>query len=376
MNRQYQMCTYCIMDTSDPEIVFNAEGRCHHCLRYETRAQHELFHDAQGQAKLEQLIAQIQRDGRGRPYDCLIGVSGGVDSTYLAYEVKRLGLRPLALHLDNGWNSELAISNIEKVLRTLNVDLHTHVIDWEEFKDLQLSFLKSSVPNCEIPTDHAVVSLFFRMAVKYGIRYIMRGGNLVTEGILPASWGYDAKDFRHIKAIHKRFGKSRLKSYPKTTLVDWVYYTFVKRIKFIPLLNYLPYNKDTAKQLIINELGWRDYGGKHYESIFTRFFQAYFLPNKFGFDKRRAHLSTLICSQQLTRQEALDEMEKEPYATRKAMDEDIDYIMKKFELSRVEFDAIMQQPPKTFRDYPNNYFILNDRNVCTRVAKRVMSEAR
>lgn len=373
MNGKYKICTRCIMDTSDPVIQFDERGVCNHCRTYEEREKQELFYNENGQRKLEVLVNRIKEEGKGKEYDCLIGVSGGVDSTFLAYQVKKLGLRPLALHLDNGWNSELSIGNIENILKKLGIDLYTHVINWEEFKDLQLSFLRSSVPNCEIPTDHAVVSLFFKVASEKKIRYLIRGGNLVTEGILPSSWGYDAKDLRHIKAIYKRFGKGKLKTLPRIGLCGWAYYTFVKKLKFIPLLNYIPYNKDEAKKLIMKELGWRDYGGKHYESIYTRFFQGYILPTKFGFDKRRAHLSTLICSGQLTRDAALEEMKKDPYPSEKMMKEDRDYVIKKFELTESDFNSIMEQPVKSFRDYPNNSFFLHELSFLTKLAKKTIS---
>lgn len=361
------------MDTSDHDIFFTDDGVCNHCLVYEKREKTELFYDDAGQQKLWRLVEKIKADGKGKKYDCLIGVSGGVDSTFLALKVKELGLRPLALHLDNGWDSELAISNIENILKKLDIDLYTHVINWEEFKDLQLAFLKSSVPNCEIPTDHAIVSLFFHVAAKQRIRYIIRGGNLVTEGILPAGWGYDAKDLKHIRAVHKRFGSKKLKTLPQTSLLRWVRHTFVNRTKFIPLLNYIPYNKKEAKRIIIEKLGWRDYGGKHYESIYTRFFQGYILPRKFGFDKRRAHFSTLICSGQMTRDEALDEIKKDPYPGEKMMKEDREYVIKKLGLSESEFSAMMTAPARSYKDYPNNSFFLHELEFLSRFAKKVLA---
>lgn len=375
MNKEYKICSRCIMDTSDPEIMFNENDVCNHCITYDERAQQELHYNEEGQHELNKLVDKIKRDGKGKQYDSVIGVSGGVDSTFLAYQVKKLGLRPLAIHLDNGWNSELAISNIENILKRLEIDLYTHVIDWEEFKDLQVSFLRSSVPNCEIPTDHAVVSLFFKVAAQKGIRYLIRGGNLVTEGILPASWGYDAKDLRHIKAIHKNFGSGKLRTLPRMGLLGWTYNTFIRGVKFIPLLNYIPYNKDEAKKIIMNELDWRDYGGKHYESIYTRFFQGYILPKKFGFDKRRAHLSTLICSGQTTREAALEEIKREPYPNEKMMVDDMEYVVKKLGITSSEFESIMKEPPKTYKDYPNNAKIFNKSNIVARLARKVLHKS-
>lgn len=362
------------MDTTDPDIQFDPQGVCNYCHHYKRRAEKELGYDAAGQEKLRKVIEEIKSHGKGKEYDCVIGLSGGVDSTAVAYYVKQLGLRPLAVHLDNGWNSELAVSNVEGIVKTLNIDLFTYIIDWEEFKDLQLAFLKASVTNLEIPTDHAINSLMYQIAAKRGIKYIIGGGNIVTEAIMPESWGYDSKDWKHIKAIYRRFGRNkRLKSFPHTSLPAFAYYFFVKRIKYFPILNYIPYVKKEAIQLIERELGWRNYHGKHYESIFTRFFQGYILPTKFNIDKRKAHFSTLICSGQMTRVEALKEMEKEPYPPQ-MVKEDKSYVLKKFGLTEQEFDGIMSQPIKSPQDYPSSYVLSRQipwmMNFLLKVAKR------
>ncbi len=313
MTRQYQICTRCIMDTSDPAIVFDAEGVCIHCRGYDSRAQQELFSKEVREAKIKALVAEIKNAGRNKEYDCIIGVSGGVDSTMVAYKVKELGLRSLALHVDNGWNSELAVNNIERSLKKLDIDLYTIVLDWEEFRDLQLAFLYSSVANIEMPTDHALSSLLFRTAHEKGVKYIISGGNVVSEAIMPVSWMHDSRDLRLIKAIHKRFATMPLRTYPACSLARYFYYVVVRSIKYVPILNYIDYNKMEAKALIQKDLGWRDYGGKHYESVFTRFFQGYILPEKFKMDKRRPHLSSLICSGQMSRDEGLQEMQRPAY---------------------------------------------------------------
>ena len=358
------------MDTTDSEIVFDENGTCNHCRRYGERAKEELYCDESGQEKLKYIINKIKDEGKKKEYDCIIGVSGGVDSTMVAYTVKKLGLRPLAIHLDNGWDSDIAIDNIKNTVEKLGIELKMITCNPEEFKDLQLSFLRASISNAEIPTDHAIVALLYHTAAEKGIRYIISGGNIVTEAIMPESWGYDPKDLKFIKSIHKKFGKIKLKTFPQLTLFDWVYYTFVKRIRFIPILNYIPYIKKDAKKLIEKELNWKDYGGKHYESVYTRFFQGYILPTKFGFDKRRAHLSTLICSNQIGREEALKEMQRSPYPSEKMMEEDKKYVIKKLGLTEKEFEEIMSAPIKGFRDYPNNYFLFSKLNFFVKLAKK------
>ena len=356
MSREFQRCSKCVMDTSDPEIIFDENGVCNHCRSYEVRAKNELHEPEQAQRKLKLLVDEIRRSGNGRKYDCVLGVSGGVDSTTAAYTVRKMGLRALAVHVDNGWNAELAVSNIENTLNVLGVDLHTCVIDWEEFRNLQIAFFKSSVANVEVLTDHAITAEMFRCAYQYDIKYVISGGNVATEAIMPDSWMYDARDLRHIKAINKKFGEMPLKTFPHCSLARYFYYIFIKRIKYIPILNYINYNKEEAKDLIQRELGWRDYGGKHYESIFTRFFQAYYLPKKFSIDKRLAHLSTLICSKQITREKALSELSKPAYP-KELFDEDYEFFLKKMKLTTEEFEEIINAPPRTYKDYPSNKLV-------------------
>jgi len=356
--RPYQQCARCIMDTSEPDIQFDENGECNHCKRYDERARHELFYNESGRRYLENLADGIKEKQKHKEYDCLIGLSGGVDSTMVAYLVKQLGLRPLAVHLDNGWDSELAVQNIERILKTLDIDLHTHVVDWEVFKDLHRSFLKASIANSEIPTDHAILAVLYRVAVQHGIRYIISGGNLVTEAIMPSSWMYDANDYRFIKSVHKKYGQIKLETFPYFTLPHFIYWTFIKGIRFFPILNYVPFNKKEAIGLLERELGWRSYGGKHYESIYTRFFQGYILPHKFNIDKRLAHFSTLICSGQMTREEAMAEMEHDPYSPGR-MEEDKQYVIKKLDLTPEDFATIMAEPVKTHLDYASNNLVFH-----------------
>jgi N-acetyl sugar amidotransferase len=361
------------MDTTDPHITFDAEGICSWCHRYAMRASRELYRGEDGLRRLQIVVERVKAEARDKPYDCVIGLSGGVDSTTVAYWVKKLGLRPLAVHLDNGWNSELAVSNIEKTVKGFGLDLHTVVIDWEVFRDLHLSFLKAGVANSEMPTDHCIVATLFRVAREKGIRHIFSGGNITSEAILPRHWGYDAKDWRHIKAIHKRFGSRPLADFPHLTLFDWAYYVFICRTTFTPILNYIDYDKEAAKKMLAREIGWTDYGGKHYESIYTRFFQAYILPNKFGFDKRRAHYSTLINAGQMTRDDALRAMRRPAYPP-DVYERDREFVIKKLGITETQFNTIMQQPPNSFEIYPNNHFWLRKLSFVSDYAKRVASQ--
>ena len=351
---EYRVCTRCIMDTSDPDIRFDQAGVCNHCRTYEQKAKSLVYEGRRGEDKLTSIVATIKREGAGREYDCIVGVSGGVDSTFTAYTVKQLGLRPLAVHVDNGWDSELSVRNIERAMRKLDIDLYTHVLDWEEFRDVQLSFIKASVLNWEIPTDHAYHGALFRVAAMHKARFIIHGGNVVTEAILPFKWGYVNKDFRFIKGIHNRFGTVKLRNFPHLSLSLYAYYLLIPRVRYVYLLNYLNYNKQDAIELLRRELGWEYYGGKHYESIYTRFYQGYVLPTRFGIDKRRAHLSTLICSGQMTRAAAVEEMQRDPYPP-DMLDEDKAYVLKKLGISAEEFEALMALPQRSERDYPSHY---------------------
>lgn len=341
------------MDTSDPEIVFDNDGVCNHCHRYDEELPKRVFQGAVAHEKLNKIVQDIKNKGKGKEYDCIIGVSGGVDSTYVAYLTKKLGLRALAVHFDNGWNSELAVSNIEKILDKLNIDLFTYVIDWDEFKDLQLSFLKSSTPDGEIPTDHAINALLFREASKRGIKYIINGMNFATESMAVRMWAYGHSDWKYIKSIHKIFGTSSLKNYPHYSFLDLFYWTFLKKIKVVSILNYIDFKKDAVMKIIQDELEWVYYGGKHYESVYTRFYQGYILPTKFNIDKRKGHLSDLIRSGQISRENAIEELQKVAYDPEMQRIDKL-YVLKKLDFSEEGFQKVMNEKPKNFLDYPNN----------------------
>jgi N-acetyl sugar amidotransferase len=357
MNRAYQICTRCVMDTTDPQIEFDAQGYCNHCTAALERMRRQLLPPPERDRALQVLVDKVKADGKGKRYDCIIGISGGIDSTTTAYMVKKLGLRPLAVHLDNGWNSELAVDNIKTTLDVLNIPLYTYVIDWEEFRDLLLSFMRASVSNCEMPTDHAITATLFRAARRERLRYILSGSNIVTEAIVPITWAYHSQDLRHLKALHRRFGMIPLRTMPTLSLRRFLFDVLIKKTRQIPFLNYIEYNKQAWKEMLARELGWRDYGGKHYESVWTRFFQGYYLPTKFGYDKRKSHLSTLICSGQMTRDEALAELEKPAYDPT-LLRQDMPFVLKKLGLTEQEFEAILRAPAKLVTEYPSHHFLL------------------
>lgn len=350
MGKQYQICKRCIMDTTDPEIIFDENGICNHCknaLKQLNKINNDKIENPNG---LKEIVEEIKKQGKGKKYDCIIGVSGGVDSTYVAHLVKDLGLKPLAVHLDNGWDSELAVNNVIKILKQLDIDLYTHVIDWEEFKDLQMSFLKASVPDLEIPSDHAIQSILYIIAKKYNIKYIINGCNTTSESILPRYWSYGHTDWKYIKNLQKQFGNKKLKTFPHYSLKDMIYYKNIYKIKNITLLDYIDYSKEEAIEILKEKFNWEYYGGKHYESLYTKFIQAYILPTKFNYDKRRAHLSSLIAAGQMTREEALEKV-NEPLYNDKALKEDIDYLISKFGITREQFDELMRLPNKQYWDY-------------------------
>lgn len=350
----YQMCTESVMDTSDIDITFDENGVCNHVLDYRNYI-NALPDSKTRNDLLWEMVDMLKKEGKGKEYDCIMGLSGGVDSSYLSYFVtKVLELRPLVVHVDSGWNSELAVSNIQNIVQKLKIDLHTLVIDWDEIKDIQLAFLRASIANLDVPQDHVFIASLYQEAEKYGIKYILNGGNMATESILPKAWGYDASDPKHLLSIHKQFGKNKLKTYPIfTNYKKLFYYPFVKRMKTLRPLELINYNKFEAKELLKNELGWRDYGGKHYESIFTKFFQAHYLPTKFGYDKRKAHLSSLIVSGQMTREEAILEL-KQPLYDENDLANDKLYFTKKLGISLDEFESLMRKEPVTYKDFPNS----------------------
>jgi N-acetyl sugar amidotransferase len=346
------------MDTSDPEIKFDKNGYCNHCCDYFDKTSKLIFAGEDNQAKLNSLLTKIKKSGKKSRYDCLIGISGGVDSCYTALIAKKLGLRVLIAHMDNGWDSEEAVKNIKYIVNKLEFDYESYVLDWEEFKDLQLSFLKASVPEAETPTDIAILSTLHSIASRNKIKYIISGGNYATEGILPKGWHYDAKDVKYLKAIQKRFGNRKLINFPTFGFLKETYYKLFKGIKIIYLLNYMSFSKKEARELLEKELNWNYYGGKHHESFYTKFVQSYLLFEKFGIDYRRATYSTMICTGEMSRDQALDEiLNNKPYDLCR-LEEDKKYICKKLEISIEELNTILKQPAKHYYDYPNSKKLL------------------
>jgi N-acetyl sugar amidotransferase len=352
MSKPYQICTRCIMDTTDPDISFDAAGVCKHCSGWFKRAQIYGLPIEERTRQLHALVEEIKRRGHRRDYDCIIGVSGGVDSSYLAIKVKELGLRPLAIHVDNGWNSEKAVGNIKRILDPLHIDLSTLVLNWKEFRELQLAFLRASTPDSEIPSDHAIVAAFYRACAGHHVNYCINGVNFRTEGIHVREWSQGHLDSRYIRSVYRRFTGKRLQHFPLISVPRLVLSIVLHQPRWVFMLDYLDYDKQAAKRLLMEQYGWEDYGGKHYESLYTKFYQGWILPHKFGYDKRRMHLSTLICSGQVTRAEALAEMATPSYPSDQ-IGPDTDFVAKKLGISREEFDAIMAAPKKRYLDYPN-----------------------
>jgi N-acetyl sugar amidotransferase len=344
MNSDYQQCSKCVMDSiGDSKIQFDERGVCNYCREFEKLKNALVVEGNAAKKMLEEKCQEIKLSGKNKQYDCILGLSGGVDSSYLALIAKQQGLKPLCIHFDNGWNSEMAVKNIENIVKKLGFDLTTFVINWEEFKDLQRAYLEAGVIDIEAITDHSIFASIYKLAFKSKIKYILSGSNVVTEGILPVHWTHRKSDFINIMDIHKKYGRIPIKTFP---LIDKKTKRQIRKekIETVELLNLLPYNKSKAKQILKDELDWQDYGGKHYESIFTKFYQAYILPTKFNVDKRKAHLSTLICSGQITKEEALIELEL-PLYIKTDFKNDKDYVLKKLGFSEVYFDQLMLKEP-------------------------------
>lgn len=349
----YQECTRCVMDTTDMEITFDDQGRCCHCTEFLDKRSRHTYHGRESDEQLERLIDQIRRAGRNKSYDCVIGVSGGADSSYLAYIAKDRGLRALAVHMDNGWNSEKAVLNIRNIVGKMGIDYESFVLDWEEFKDLQVSFLRASVPEAETPTDIAIGAALHHVAARNGIKFVLSGGNLATEGILPRTWHYDVKDCKYLDHIHRTFGRRPLRKFPRLSYKKEIYYKFVRGIRMSYPLNHVPFVKREAIKLLEEKFDWKQYSGKHYESRYTKFVQSYYLYEKFGIDYRRATFSSQICAGELCRDEALERLRSKPYDPVK-IEDDKQYIAKKLDLSVDELNRIVALPAKWYWDYPND----------------------
>lgn len=362
------------MDTSDSRITFDADGICDHALDYYANILPRWHTDDQGSQYIERIVEKIKQDGSNRDFDCILGLSGGVDSSYMVHlAVNEFGLRPLVFHVDGGWNSELAVHNIHVLIDKLGLDLFTEVINWEEMRDFQLAWFKSGVPHLDIPQDHAFVATLYRFADKYGIKYILNGGNISTECVRnPMEFFYYGTDMIHIRDIIKRFGSVKMKTYPFSSVFRHkVYLRYIRGVKLVRPLNYRPYVKAEAEQLLEREYGWRPYPQKHFESRFTKFYESYWLPERFGFDPRRVQFSSLILTGQMTRDEALKQLEKPAYDPT-TIQQEFEYIATKLGISEDELNHYFTMPKKFYRDYKNQEKIFN---AGARVLKAVGLEA-
>lgn len=365
----YQVCANCIMDTSDSSIVFDDRGWCDYCNNYHQDILPNWHTDERGQAELQQQIDKIKADGRGKSHDCLIGLSGGVDSSYLTYiAVEKFGLRPLLFHVDAGWNSQQAVNNIEKLVDGLGLDLYTHVVDWNEMRDLQLAFFKAQVAHLDTPQDHAFFGALYNFAAQNKVRYVLTGANYSTECVRnPIEWHYHASDLRQLKDIHRRFGTRPLKTFPLADVTKYrLYYRFVKGLTLVKPLNYVPFFKESAIEELVQRFGWQRYAHKHHESRFTRFYEGYWLPTKFGFDKRRAQFSSLILTGQMTRDEALKQIAL-PAIDPETVAQDFEYVANKLGITVEELEALRDGPTKTYRDYKNNMWLFQLGTVALRL---------
>ena len=354
-----QICVTCVMDTSDSQIVFNEKGVCDHFETYYSKIKPAW--DSASKQDLGALASKIKSDGKNRDFDCIVGMSGGIDSSYLIYlVVKKLGLRPLVFHVDAGWNSQEAVNNIERIVDGLKLDLFTEVINWEEMRDLQLSFFRSGVPHIDTPQDHAFFATMYKFAEEHGVKYILTGANYATECIRnPLEWMWYQSDSTQLKDIHSRFGSIPFTSFPITSILRHkVYLPYVRGIKVIRPLNYFRYNKEEAMRTLQSEFGWQPYPQKHFESRFTRFYEGYWLPERFGFDTRKVQFSSLILTGQMTRDEALEQLSR-PALDGEMVKNEFDYVAKKLDISPDELQQCFDLPKKTYRDYKSQRHLYN-----------------
>ena len=357
----YRICSQCVMDTSDSQIIFDDFGVCDHCNDFKQNTQPNWLVGELGFKHFEKIAKKIKSDGASRDFDCIMGMSGGLDSSYLLHlAVKDFGLRPLVFHVDGGWNTDIAVNNIQSVVEKLGLDLYTEVINWDEMRDFQLAFFKSGVPHLDIPQDHAFIATLYHFANKHRIKYILNGGNISTECVRnPKEWLYYGTDMAQLRDIHGRFGQRVLSSYPfSSVLFHKFYLRYIKGVQVVKPLNYLSYNKKIAIDTLEREYGWKSYPQKHFESRFTKFFESYWLPTRFGYDTRRVQYSSLILTGQMTRDEAIEKL-KFPAYDPKTIEEDFEFIATKLGISADELRNYHQIQKKSFRDYKNQEWLFD-----------------
>jgi len=347
--KNHRVCSRCIIDDTVPGVRFDEKGVCNYCSLHEA-LENDWPLGETGQQRLIKMVTQIKDQGKGKRYDCVVGVSGGTDSTYTLYLAKKLGLRPLAVHFDNGWNTETSVSNIKNALSKLEIDLQTYVVDWEEFKDIQVAFLKAAFPWADLPSDIAIRATLYHTAAEEGINYIILGNTFRTEGKMPAEW--TTGDGTTVKYIQSIFGTKKIRSFPNFTFIDLLYYQLIKRIRIFQLLNYVSYSKTEARNILKQELDWEYYGGHHYENIYSRFAYSFWMPQKFGIDKRIITHAALVRNNELTRSQALEIIHQPPLQGEK-VEEDVEYVIKKLSLDDETFNHIMNSSNKSVFDYPN-----------------------
>ena len=361
MEKAYQICVNCVMDTSDSSIIFDDAGVCDHCITFKNKILPKWNPDGTSEDKLNAFSEKIKKENKNHDFDCLIGMSGGIDSSYLVYlATEVLKLRPLVFHVDAGWNSQIAVNNIEKIIEGLGLDLYTEVINWNEMRDLQLSFFKSGVSHIDTPQDHAFFATMYKFASKHNIKNILTGGNYSTECVRnPLEWMYYQSDSVQLKDIHNKFGTVSLSSYPVTDIIWHKFYLpYIRNIKLFRPLDMMKYNKEAAFKTLETRFGYQKYPQKHFESRFTKFYEGYWLPKRFGYDTRRVQFSSLILAGQLSRQPALDEL-KNPILSEDDVRIEFEYISNKLDISKDELQSYFTAPKKSYKDYKSQSYLYN-----------------
>lgn len=360
-----RVCKRCLMDETAASVVFDDEGVCNYCRKHDLLLTSYPQDENERRRRLDHLLGEIKRKGYGKRYDCIVGISGGTDSTYTLKRACEAGLRPLAVFFDNGWSTEISVSNIHHAVKKLGVDLFTYVVNWEEFRELQVAFLKASVPCVEVPTDVAIMGTLYRLAKKEKVSYILSGASFITEGIVPIEWSYI--DGTYVKSVNRKFGKGVLRTYPNLSLTDVFINTFIRRIRVIPFTNYFDYDKAAARKELEASLDWKYYGGHHYENIYSHWAFGWYTLKKFGFDKRKVSLSGPLRMGRISREDAQAEIASPP----EVKDEVTEYVRKKLLLGESEMQAIIEAPNKSFRDYRTSYNLVRRFRFILRAAIRM-----